>query len=85
MLSSGFYFFDKHRKMAENTENYGNNNLIAISGIVKRFIIKNNSPYAPLTKKETLEKLAKSRKQAEEGKVRDAKEASDEIREKYGL
>lgn len=59
--------------------------LIAISGIVKRFIIKNNSPYAPLTKKETLEKLAKSRKQAEEGKVRDAKEASDEIREKYGL
>ncbi len=59
--------------------------LLAIRGIVQRFIAKNSNPYRPLTKKETLDKLAASRKHAEEGMVIDAREAAEEIRQKYGL
>ena len=43
------------------------------------------NPYKPLTREDIIEQLSIARKHAEEGKVMDAHEASNRIREKYGL
>lgn len=43
------------------------------------------NPYAPLTEEQFYEKLAKSRKAAAAGKVRDADEMVADMRKKYGL
>ena len=59
--------------------------LLAIHSIVQRFMIKEKNPYKPLSKEETLEKLARSRKHASEGKVVEPREAVREIKGKYGL
>ena len=59
--------------------------LMAINGIVRRFVVKESNPYRPLSKEETLEKLAKSRKHAEEGRLTDARQAVEEIRQKHGI
>lgn len=59
--------------------------LIAINGIVRRFVVKESNPYRPLSKQETLEKLAVSRRHAKEGKVTEARQAVGEIRKKHGL
>ena len=59
--------------------------LMAINGIVRRFVVKESNPYRPLSKEETLEKLAKSRKHAEECRLTDARQAVEEIRQKHGI
>jgi soluble cytochrome b562 len=43
------------------------------------------NPYRPYTREEIIEQLEIARKHAYEGKVMDAKQASFNIREKYGL
>ncbi|MBO4375377.1 MAG: hypothetical protein J5829_09755 [Lachnospiraceae bacterium] len=43
------------------------------------------NPYKPLTREEIIEQLAIAKKQAEDGEVIDAFQASKNIREKYGL
>lgn len=43
------------------------------------------NPYAPLTEEQFYEKLAKSRKAAAAGKVRDADDMISDMRKKYGL
>lgn len=55
--------------------------LLAIQAIVKRFVVKENSPYAPLSKEEMLERLQSARKHADEGKVMDATLVSKNVRE----
>jgi|GEM_PF-2237279 len=42
-------------------------------------------PFEPMSRDELMDKLAKSRKDAEAGRVRDARLISKEMREKYGL
>ena len=43
------------------------------------------NPYKHLTREEIMEQLAIARKNAEKGHVMEARQASDNIREKYGL
>lgn len=43
------------------------------------------NPYKPLTREEIIEQLSIARGRAREGKVMPARQASDNIRKKYGL
>ncbi len=43
------------------------------------------NPYIPLSEEDFLNKLALSRKHAEQGKVRDADEVISDMRAKYGI
>lgn len=45
----------------------------------------NHNPYVALSENEILEKLEKSRKQAEEGMVKDPQKVSSDLRAKYGI
>ena len=63
--------------------------------LIKEFIIRlgkrkevredSYNPYKPLTREEIIERLAVSRKHAENGRVMSAHKASENVREKYGL
>ena len=65
--------------------------LLVINEFVKRLSSKTAvreeryNPYRHLTREEIIEQLAVARKNAEEGHVMEAHQASDNIREKYGL
>ena len=43
------------------------------------------NPYKPLTREEIIEQLAEARKHADEGRVMEAHQASQNVRAKYGL
>ncbi len=43
------------------------------------------NPYKPLTRVEIVEQLSLAHEHAQEGKVMDAHQASDNVRKKYGL
>ena len=65
--------------------------LLVIKEFVKRLSSKADirkelyNPYKPLTREEILEQLAIAKMHAEEGRVMDAHEASENVRAKYGL
>ena len=65
--------------------------LLVINEFVKRLSSKEEiwkeryNPYKHFTREEIVEQLAIARKNAEEGHVREAHQASANIREKYGL
>lgn len=65
--------------------------LLVINEFVKRLSAKEKvreeryNPYKHLTREEIVDQLAIARKNAEEGRVLEAHQASANIREKYGL
>ena len=65
--------------------------LLVINEFVKRLSSKEEirkeryNPFKHLTREEIVEQLAIARKNAEEGQVMEAHQASDNIRAKYGL
>lgn len=58
---------------------------LAVNGFPFEIKRASANPYEALTEHELLVKLEKSREHAEQGMVRDAKEVSSNMREKYGL
>lgn len=58
---------------------------LAVNGFPFEIKRANVNPYEALAEHELLDKLEKSREHAKQGMVRDAKEASKSMREKYGL
>lgn len=62
--------------------------LEAVNGIVKRFIIKKDetdSFYKPLTKKEMMDKLAEGRAQIAAGLCEDSETMEKELAEEFGI
>lgn len=63
--------------------------LLAVNGIVKRFVVKdqqkNASFFKKMTKDEMLEKLAKGRKQIAEGKCETSEVMEKELAEEFGF
>ena len=65
--------------------------LLIVSEFVNRLARKDQvraemyNPYRPLTREEIVEQLSLAKKHSDEGKVLDAYQASENIREKYGL
>lgn len=61
--------------------------LLTIHDMARRFYMKQaiQNPLEPMTEQQMLDKLAASRKHAEEGRVMDADVAISKIKEKYGL
>ena len=65
--------------------------LLVINEFVKRLSSKEEirkeryNPFKHLTREEVVEQLAIARKNAEDGHVMEARQASDNIRAKYGL
>lgn len=47
--------------------------------------LTHKDPYVPLNEEQFYEKLAKSKKAADEGRIRDADDMIADMREKYGL
>lgn len=68
-------------------KNLNESDLLVVNNIVKRFVFSMyiGEQYKPLSEKEFFDRLAVARKHAEEGKVKDAKEVANNLREKYGL
>ena len=58
---------------------------LAVNGFSFEIKRASANPYEALGENELLEKLAKSRKHAEQGKVRDAEDVVCDMRVKYGL
>lgn len=61
--------------------------LLTIHDMARRFYMKQTvqNPLEPMTEQQMFDKLAVSRKHAEEGRVMDADVAISKIKEKYGL
>ena len=65
--------------------------LLIVHDFVNRLLVKSenrqetSNPYNPLTREEIIKELAVARKHADEGKVIDAHEASENVRARYGL
>ena len=59
--------------------------LLKIQAFVRLFFPDSSNPFAPLTEEEIYEQLARSRKHAEEGNLKDARQVSSNVRKKYGL
>ena len=53
--------------------------------ILQECIEENYNPYKPLTREEIIDSLEAARRHAGEGKVIPAHQASEKVREKYGL
>lgn len=72
-------------------QNLPETDLLVINEFVKRLSSKNEvhkeryNPYKHLTREEIIEQLSIARKNAEEGNVMEAHQASNNVREKYGL
>ncbi len=72
-------------------QNLPETDLLVINEFVKRLSSKNEvykeryNPYKHLTREEIVEQLSIARKNAEEGHVMEAHQASNNVREKYGL
>ena len=58
---------------------------LAVNGFPFELKRVNANPYEALTEHEILDKLEKSREHAAQGMYKDAKEASRDMRAKYGL
>ena len=58
---------------------------LAVNGFPFEIKRANANPYKPLTEVEMLEKLEKSRNNAENGMYSEASEVSNNLRAKYGL
>lgn len=59
--------------------------LLKIQAFVRLFFPEDFNPFAPLTEEEIYAQLERSRKHAEEGKLKDARQVSANVRAKYGL
>ena len=59
--------------------------LLKIQAFVRLFFPEASNPFSPLTEEEIYAQLERSRKHAEEGKLKDAKRISSIVRAKYGL
>lgn len=59
--------------------------LLKIQAFVRLFFPDSSNPFAPLTEEEIYAQLERSRKHAEEGRLKDAKQVSANVRAKYGL
>ncbi len=58
---------------------------LAVNGFPFEIRKYDSSPYKALSEQEILSKLEQSREYAAQGKYKDAKKVSDDLREKYGL
>lgn len=61
------------------------NDLLKIQTFVRLFFPDSSNPFVPLTEEEIYAQLARSRKHAEDGNLKDARQISSNVREKYGL
>ena len=61
------------------------NDLLKIQAFVRLFFPDSSNPFVPLTEEEIYAQLARSRKNAEDGNLMDARQISSNVREKYGL
>lgn len=61
------------------------NDLLKIQAFVRLFFPDSSNPFVPLTEEEIYSQLARSRKHAEDGNLKDARQISSNVREKYGL
>lgn len=61
--------------------------LLAVNGIVRRLVMRTSEQevYRSLSEQEFFDRLAVGRKHAEEGKVKSAYEAIEEMRSRYGF
>ena len=59
--------------------------LLKIHAFVRLFFPDSSNPFAPLTEEEIYAQLEKSRKHAEDGELKDARQVSSNVRAKYGL
>ena len=59
--------------------------LLKIQAFIRLFFPETSNPFSPLTEEEIYAQLERSRKHAEEGKLKDAKRISSNVRAKYGL
>jgi hypothetical protein len=59
--------------------------LLKVQAFVRLFFPETSNPFAPLTEEEIYSQLDISRKHADEGKLRDARQVSSNVRAKYGL
>ena len=58
--------------------------LLKIQAFVRLFFPEMSSPFTPLIEEEIYAQLERSRKHAEEGKLKDARQISTNVRTKYG-
>lgn len=59
--------------------------LLKIQAFVRLFFPDSSNPFAPLTEEEIYAQLESSRKHSEEGKLKNARQVSINVRAKYGL
>ena len=59
--------------------------LLKIQAFVRLFFPDTSNPFSPLTEEEIYAQLESSRKHVEEGKLKDARQVSANVRAKYGL
>lgn len=59
--------------------------LLKVQAFVRLFFPESSNPFAPLSEEEIYSQLERSRKHAEEGRVKDARQVSSNVRAKYGL
>lgn len=59
--------------------------LLKIQAFVRLFFPDSSNPFVPLTEEEIYAQLARSRKHAEDGNLKDARQISSNVRAKYGL
>ena len=65
--------------------------LLVVCEFIDRLSSKNKirkemyNPYKPLTREEIIEQLSIAKRHADEGKVMEAHQASENVRKKYGL
>ena len=59
--------------------------LLKIQAFVKLFFPEARNPFSPLSEDEIYAQLEQARKHADEGKVKDARQVSANVRKKYGL
>lgn len=59
--------------------------LLKVYAFVKLFFPDTINPFLPLTEEEIYEQLERSRQHADQGKLKNARQISTNVREKYGL
>ena len=79
----------------ENTvnlvQNLSENDLKKVHEYIRKLLLKKEekeesyNPFTPLSREEIIQQLAIARKHAEEGHIKDAHQASADIRARYGL
>lgn len=59
--------------------------LLKIQAFVRLFFPDSSNPFVPLTEEEIYAQLERSRKHAEEGKLKEGRRVAENVRAKYGL